>query len=50
LREFNKAKGYQVIYGKKNDNILFADNVYDITGEVIEYLNKLYTSPSSTKE
>ncbi|MDR2681386.1 MAG: OmpH family outer membrane protein [Tannerella sp.] len=50
LREFNKAKGFQVIYGKKNDNILFADNVYDITGEVIEYLNRLYTSPSSAKE
>jgi outer membrane protein len=40
LREFNKGKGYHIIYGKVNDNILFADDTYNITTEVINYLNK----------
>jgi outer membrane protein len=49
LREFNKDRSYQIIYGKKNDNILYADDVYDITGEVIEYLNRQYTASPSAK-
>ncbi|MDR2916469.1 MAG: OmpH family outer membrane protein [Tannerella sp.] len=44
LREFNKGKGYQLVYGKMNDNILYADDVYNITGEVVEYLNRKYAS------
>ena len=42
LREYNKDKKYQIVYGKRNDNILYADNAYNITAEVIEYLNKHY--------
>ncbi|MDR1525347.1 MAG: OmpH family outer membrane protein [Tannerella sp.] len=49
LREFNKGKGYQIVYGKMNDNILYADEAYDITGEVIEYLNRQYASSPSAK-
>ncbi|MDR1115137.1 MAG: OmpH family outer membrane protein [Tannerella sp.] len=50
LQEFNKSKGYQIVYGKMNDNILYADNTYDITGEVIEFLNRHYaSSPSAAK-
>jgi outer membrane protein len=47
LQEFNKDKGYQIVYGKMNDNILYADAAYDITGEIIEYLNRQYASSPS---
>ena len=42
VAEFNKDKGYQIILSKTNDNILFSSDVYDITAEVIEYLNLQY--------
>ena len=51
LVEFNKNKGYQIIYSNTmSDNILFADDKYNITKEVIEFLNKKYgpTTSSST--
>lgn len=44
LREFNQNKGFQLIQGKMNDNILYADDAYDITGEVIEFLNRKYAA------
>ncbi|MDR0700127.1 MAG: OmpH family outer membrane protein [Tannerella sp.] len=47
LREYNKSKGYQIIYGKKNDNILYADDAYDITGEIIDFLNRQVSSPAT---
>ena len=40
LRDYNKDKGYHIIHGKMNDNILYADEAFNITAEVIEYLNK----------
>lgn len=49
LREFNKGKGYQIVYGKLNDNILYADDSYNITGEVIEYLNRQHASSPAAK-
>lgn len=49
LREFNKGKGYQLVYGKINDNILYADDVYNITSEVIEFLNKQYAASPTVK-
>ncbi|MDR2916468.1 MAG: OmpH family outer membrane protein [Tannerella sp.] len=49
LREFNTGKGYQLVYGKMNDNILYADDAYDITAEVIEYLNRRYSSSPAVK-
>ncbi len=51
LAEFNKDKGYQIIFSNTAaDNILYADKKYDITSEVIAFLNKKYgpqTSPSA---
>jgi outer membrane protein len=44
LNEYNKDKGYQLIYGKSNDYILYANPIYDVTAEVIEYLNKQYAA------
>jgi outer membrane protein len=44
LKEFNRNKGYHVVYGKINDNILYADDAYNITNEVIGFLNKNYTA------
>lgn len=47
LKVFNQTKGYQVIFSNTmGDNILLAGDAYDITAELIEYLNKNYTSPS----
>jgi len=49
LVEFNKDKGYQIIYSNTgSDNILFADDKYDITKEVTEFLNKKYSPATST--
>jgi len=43
LKEFNKEKKYQIILSNtSNDNILLAEDAYDITSEVIEALNKRY--------
>lgn len=54
LAEFNKDRGYQIIFSNTAaDNILYADKKYDITNEVIAFLNKKYgpqTSASSTTE
>lgn len=49
LREYNKNKGYQVVYGKMNDNILYADDTYNITGEVIDFLNSRYAASPAVK-
>jgi outer membrane protein len=49
LKEFNKGRGYHIVYGKVNDNILFADDTYNITREVIEFLNKNHEASSTEK-
>jgi outer membrane protein len=49
LTEFNKSKGYHIVYGKINDNILYADDTYNVTGEVIEFLNSRYASSPAAK-
>lgn len=49
LREFNKGKGFHIVYGKMNDNILYADDAYNITKEVIDYLNGRYASSPAAK-
>ena len=47
LRVYIKDKGYQVILSNTmGDNILLAGDAYDITKEVIEYLNKNYAPAS----
>ena len=42
VAEYNKGKGYQFIFAKTFDNILYATDVYNVTSEVIEYLNLKY--------
>lgn len=44
LQEFNKDHKYQMILSNTmNDNIMVADNAYNITNEVVELLNSKYT-------
>lgn len=45
LRVFNQDKGFQLVFSNTvGDNILYANEVYDITPELIDYLNKNYVS------
>ena len=45
LKVYNKEKGYQVIFSNTaEDNILLAGDAYDITNELIDLLNKSYSS------
>ena len=47
LKSSNKDHGFQVVFSNTvGDNILLAEDVYDITAELIEYLNKNYVSPA----
>lgn len=47
LKAFNQGKGFQVVFSNTmGDNILFAGESYDITRELIDYLNKNYSSPA----
>ena len=47
LKVFNKDKDYQIIYSNTlGDNILLANDIYDITAEVLDYLNKNYSTPA----
>jgi outer membrane protein len=47
LKVFNQEKRYQIIFSNiSNDNILLANDIFDITNELIIYLNKNY-SPSN---
>jgi outer membrane protein len=44
LKLFNTPQKYQVIFSNINyDNLFYADDVYDITQEVIDFLNARYT-------
>ena len=46
LKAFNEGRGYQVVFSNTvGDNILLAGEVYDITADLLEYLNKSYSSP-----
>ncbi|MDR2496814.1 MAG: OmpH family outer membrane protein [Tannerellaceae bacterium] len=43
LRVFNRAKGFRIIFSNTaKDNIILADDVYDITNELVVYLNNKY--------
>ncbi len=43
LKLYNKDKGYQIIFSNTAGSPIFlADDVYNITGEIIEFLNKRY--------
>ncbi|MDR0413769.1 MAG: OmpH family outer membrane protein [Dysgonamonadaceae bacterium] len=43
IKEFNKPQKYQMIFTKTgNSTILYADDHYNITNEVLEFLNKRF--------
>lgn len=47
IRDYNKEKGYQIIHTNENENstVFFCiqdRSKYNVTGEIIEYLNKRY--------
>ena len=43
LKIYNKDKGYQIIFSNTAGSPIFlADDAYNITGEIIEFLNKRY--------
>ena len=45
LKVFNQDKGFQIIFSNSGgDNILLANDAYDITAELIEFMNKTYSS------
>jgi len=48
LKEYNQAKGYHIIYSNTSSSlvspILWAEDVYNITTEFTDYLNKKWTS------
>jgi len=54
LEEFNKNKKYEIIFSNRGTGtILYSDKKYDITKEVIDFLNKKYgpaTASSSSNE
>lgn len=54
LEEFNKNKKYEIIFSNRGTGtILYSDKKYDITKEVIDFLNKKYgpvTAASSSNE
>ncbi|MBQ6694256.1 MAG: OmpH family outer membrane protein [Bacteroidaceae bacterium] len=43
LKDYNKAKGYDLILSRMADNILLANESLDITKEVIDGLNERYS-------
>ena len=46
IKDFNIPKKYEMIISNVGtDNILYADDSYDITAEVIEFLNARYVPP-----
>jgi outer membrane protein len=47
LKIFNQGKKFQIIFSNiSSDNILLADDVYDITNELLIYLNRSYSHPN----
>ena len=48
MKDYNKVKGYSFIISNTNlDNLLYADEQYNITQEVVDGLNARYSSPTS---
>ena len=50
LASYNKDKKYDMILSKAGDNILYANNKYDITQDVINGLNKRYKPAGGKKD
>lgn len=46
LEDYNKSKGYDMIFSNTGfDNLLYANDAYNITQEILEGLNARYKSP-----
>ena len=44
MNEFNKTQGYSMIFSKTGfDNLLYGDEAFNITKEIVDGLNKRYT-------
>jgi outer membrane protein len=51
IKEYGKQKGYAYIYGTGDAaSVLYAEDKYDITKEIIQLLNDKYKSPAKTEE
>lgn len=50
LASYNKDKKYSIIFSKQGDNLLYADQAYDITNEIIAGLNKAYKGKATDKK
>jgi outer membrane protein len=50
LKQFNSSRGYRIIFSNTSkDNIILADDVYDITNDFVTHLNRRTLSPSVMK-
>lgn len=49
IKEYGREQGYAFILGTTNENILYADTVYDITNEILEGLNNKYQGEKTKK-
>jgi len=52
IKTYGKEKGYAYIYGTGDSNasILYAEDKYDITKEIIKLLNDKYKAPAAKEE
>lgn len=51
LKEYNKTKGYSMIISNTGfDNLLYADEAYNITKEIVEGLNARYSPSAAAKK
>lgn len=51
IKDYGKEKGYSYIYGTgETASILYAEDKYDITKELIKLLNDKYKAPAKTTE
>lgn len=51
LKEYNRAKGYDMIISNSGfDNLLYANEKFDITSEIVDGLNKRYTPSATVKK
>jgi len=52
IKAYGKEKGYAYIYGTGDSNvsILYAEDKYDITKDIIKILNDKYKAPAAEKE
>lgn len=52
VKEWNKLHGkYNIILSNAgNDNVLYADEAFDITQKLVDYLNSKYTAPKDTEK